>query len=279
MQILFGLFRILGLVFVILAMPAHAANVLILDDNYGTEVADDLTGAGHTVTSVLYYDWDGSNPSLTGFDAVLLLKGEDYGYELGNDSGSPAYAALIQFIQNGGVFASTEWLIYDMDDAYNWALDPFVPFDYTSYTDYNYSGSYTVLQPGHPLAANLPGTWDTTESADGGSCADLKPGAITVISRSMDSYSQDCMDAFALAYITVGSGVSIHLNSDLGHEDGESATPQLLQIIRNIVTFQPVSGNETSVPIPTLSFWSLILLCGLVGLMGIRRIIRRGYKV
>jgi len=278
MQSLFGWFRILGLVLAVLAIPVHAANVLILDDNYGTEVENDLESAGHTVTSVLYYDWDGSNPSPAGFDAVLLLKGYDYGYELGDDAGSPAYTALIQFIQNGGIFASTEWLIYDMDDAYNLALDPYVPFDYTSYTDYNYSGSYTVLQPGHPLAANLPGSWDAPVSADGGSCAALKPGAVVVISRSMDEYIQDCMDAFALAYVVIGNGVSIHLNSDLGHEDDEDASAQLLQIIRNIVTFQP-AGVGVGVSVPTLSFWSLILLCGLVGLVGVRRLTRRGYRL
>lgn len=270
-------FGFLGLLCIVLAAPAQAANVLILDDNHGTEVATDLVVAGHSVTSVIYHDWDGTNPSTTGFDVVLLFEGYEYGHDLNDDPTSPAYAALIQFMQNGGVFASTEWLIYDMDDGYNLPLAPYVPFQYTTYTDYNYSGSYTVLQPGHPLAANLPATWDTIESADGGSCATLKPGAVTVISRSMDYYTQDCMVAFALAYIRVGNGVSIHLNSDLGHEDSEDATPELLQIIRNIVAFQPEDSSEAAVP--TLSFWSLILLCGLLGLVGTRQVIGRGKKV
>lgn len=259
----------LGLV---ISASVQAANVLILDDVYGTEVADDLVSAGHSVTSVVYYDWNGSNPSLVGFDAVLYLKGDDYGYDLGDDANSPAYAALIDFIQNGGVFASTEWLIYDMDDGYDLALAPITPFNYLSYTDYNYGGSYNVLQPGHPLAENLPNTWQAVAvDADGGSCAELKPGAVTVISRNMDYYlEQECMGAFALAYINIGNGVSIHLNSDLGHEDGEDATPELLQIIRNIVEYQPQSQSQ-AFSIPTLSFWSLLLMSGLIGFTGFRR--------
>jgi hypothetical protein len=48
-----------------------AGNVLILDDDYGTEVSDDLISRGHTVTSVPHYDWDGTNPAPTGFDLIL----------------------------------------------------------------------------------------------------------------------------------------------------------------------------------------------------------------
>lgn len=237
---------------------AQAADILILDDDYGTEVADDLTSAGHTVTSLPYYDWEGDNPNLSAFDVVILLNGYEYGYELGNDENSPAYAALEGFIRSGGTFASTEWVIYDMDDDVKLGLDPILPADYTSYVDYNYSGTYTVLQNDHPLAAGLPTTWDAADDADGGGCTDLKPGAITVISRSMDNDpTGDCLTAYALAYLNIGQGVSIHLNSDLGHEDDVDATPQLLQILRNVATFRGEGASPVAVPMMSAAMLAL----------------------
>lgn len=214
--------------------PLHAANVLILDDDYGTEVMDDLVAAGHSVTSVLYFDWDGTNPGLNGFDAVLLLKGKEYGQEIGSDEDSLAYGMLIDFIESGGIFAATEWLVYDMNIGRNLALESIVPFDYTSYDTYNYSGTYTLVEPDHPLAAGLPATWDA-EGADGGVCVEVQSGARIVISRSMDLYDDPCMSAYALSYVLVGQGVSIHLNSDLGHDSLTDASEELLQVIRNTV--------------------------------------------
>ena len=87
---------------------AFAANVLILDDNYGSEVEDYLVSQGHTVTSILYTQWVGTAAN---FDAILLLYGVDYFYEIGEDVVviQEPYSALIDFVNQGGVFIFTEW--------------------------------------------------------------------------------------------------------------------------------------------------------------------------
>ena len=65
-------------IFILLSLmhiQAIAGSVLILDDDYGDEVSQHLQSAGHTVTSVAYYKWDGTNPAPNDFDLVLLLNG------------------------------------------------------------------------------------------------------------------------------------------------------------------------------------------------------------
>lgn len=253
----------------------HAANVLLLDDEYADEVEQSLLDAGHSVTRVNYWDWNGTNPEPAAFDVVFIIQGDGYGRELGGDEDSPGYAALISYVQAGGVLVTTEWLAYSMDAYPRFLnLDPILPFDYQTYDDYDYAGSYTVLLPEHPLAAGLPMTWNTHTDADGASCVDLKPGATVVIQRAPTYYDGDCPDTHAVAYLQFGEGLSIHFNTDLGYEDGETPTDEHLQIIANIVAFAESRGEPeplpTAIPVPVLPLWALMLLVGLLGLGGLR---------
>jgi hypothetical protein len=248
----------LSVIFFMFPIASIAGNVLILDDDYGTEVSDDLISRGHTVTSVPHYDWDGTNPAPTGFDLILHLDGYEYGYDFAD--AAAAGTALQDFVSLGGVFATTEWLAYDMADGYKLELDPIVPFDYTTYVGYDYSGDYTVTSPSHPLTAGLPATWAAAVDADGGVCNTLKAGATVLVTRTFD-YSDPAAcpaDVPALVSMGVGSGTAIWLNSDLGHYDDEDASPELLQIIANMVAFAegPVAPPEA---VPTISAYGLAL--------------------
>jgi hypothetical protein len=203
-----------------------AKNVLLINWGDETDVYDNLVAYGHNVTNVASSEWNGTNPSLDSFDVAILLLGSHYGNNLGGSSSSPGYSALIDFVTAGGTLASTEWFAYarKYTSAHS-SIDSLMPFDYTSYGAYAYNASYTLLDYSHALTKNLPSSW-AAESSDGGSCVDLVAGATVLMTRNFSP----CPDVHALAYINVGSGVSIHINSDFRVESGERASPELLQI-------------------------------------------------
>ncbi|MFT6288760.1 MAG: hypothetical protein ACJA09_003524 [Alcanivorax sp.] len=265
---------------ILLSAQALAGTVLLLDYDDGDDVEASMIQAGHEVTRLDYDLWVGTNPAPEAFDLVFLLNA-DYGYELGQSATPPdivaPYQALEAYVRGGGVFATTAWTafsMYDNDDpVVMTALDPIVPFDYTTGVvdaTYDYSGTYEVTVSASPLTAGLPATWNAVVEADGGDCIALKPGAISVIERDFD-YSNDLAGCPAekwpgLAYISIDAGTGIWLNSDLGYEDDADVTPELLQVINNIVAF--ASPSTTATPVPALADWVLTLLALMMGLLG-----------
>lgn len=93
-------------------------NVLLLwdTDNASTQsLKTAIETAGFTVTlpDVSEYQWDGTNPSLDDFDAVIHLDGTTHG------SGMPVNAqnALLDFVQvQGKLFVHSEWDAYEVDE-------------------------------------------------------------------------------------------------------------------------------------------------------------------
>src|SRR5689334_9977614 len=86
------------------------ASVLILADadvGATTALADTLTDAGFQVTvrPAPEYTWDGTNPALDGFDAVIHLNGAGYDGTI-NDAGQQA---LSDFVAAGGGYIGAEW--------------------------------------------------------------------------------------------------------------------------------------------------------------------------
>lgn len=180
---------------------------------------------------------------------------------------------------DGGVFATTAWTAYAIydnagDPLVMTELDAIVPFDYQTgvvNATHDYSGDYTVTSASSPLTAGLPATWSVVVAADGGDCIEPKAGAVSVVDRDFD-YNNDLAECpreiwTALAYISVGSGTGIWLNSDLGYEDSAAATPELLRAINNIVTFT-VSSSATPTAVPVASLWLLGIMIGLAGFTG-----------
>ena len=225
-----------------LSNHATAGNVLLLNDgNASKEVRDYLTSDGHTVATLQYRTWNGTNPAPDSFDLVLLLDGYDYGLELGGDANSPAYAALESYVRSGGLFMLTEWTAYDMaivDEGKTtdkMALEPLVPFNIATYGGYGYGGVFTTTASS-PLLGGISGSFSGTEN-DGGSCLDLKPGAKALLTRTFVG-GDDCVGSSpALATLDVGAGMVIWLNSDLSHEYGGVANANQLKIMSNAARY------------------------------------------
>jgi hypothetical protein len=93
---------------------ATGPKVLILDDAEGVSTATlarSVAAAGFQVTSRLApeYTWDGTNPALTGFAAVIHLNGATWNVPLPPS----AQVALTSFVQNGGGFVGGQWNGYE----------------------------------------------------------------------------------------------------------------------------------------------------------------------
>ncbi|HEX2251032.1 MAG TPA: PxKF domain-containing protein [Gemmatimonadales bacterium] len=92
------------------AASVTGPSVLILADTdvvATSALATSLSDAGLQVTlrPAPEWSWDGTNPSLDGFDVVVHLNGATYDVPLP----SSAQTALTNFVQNGGGFVASRW--------------------------------------------------------------------------------------------------------------------------------------------------------------------------
>ena len=155
------------------ATAATGPKVLILDDAEGVStatLASSVAAAGFQVTSRLApeYTWDGTNPALTGFAAVIHLDGATWNIPLPVS----AQTALTSFVQNGGGFIGAQWNGYEATVSQT-AMPNLV------LQTYGFTGkeqecagatchpTYTTVagQAGHPVLRGIPSPF--TFQADG----------------------------------------------------------------------------------------------------------------
>lgn len=129
-----------------------ANNVLVLGDG-GSEsvIVPFLIGAGYNVTmGPLGYQYDGTNPSPTSFDAVLLLDGVTYG----TDMPLGGQTALRDYVTNGGGLVVTEWFAFEISEGRYSVLSDLQILARS--TGMQGSEDYTVASSNHPVTAGLP---------------------------------------------------------------------------------------------------------------------------
>ena len=248
------------------ASQANAANILLLDaDGYFlTEIIASLEADGHTVTvGGAYYNYDGTNPPLAGFDSVLFRVGYNYGY----DMATAGEQAIVDFVSNGGTLVVTHWFLYSNLDPLIAAILP------VSGAGYEYDGTITVTDSGSPLTAGVPSSWTQgfgiVDTYNGFTTGTLKPSATSVANIARVETGP------MLSYIPYGNGMVLYFGSDLGGYYGEEyepnePNPNSLQLLSNAVGFTGAPPAPAT-PIPTISAWGLGILAGLLGLMGFIR--------
>jgi hypothetical protein len=122
-------------------------------------------GAQVTVRPAPEYTWDGTNPSLNGFDVVVHLNGSTYDVPLP----ASAQTALTNFVANGGGFIGAKFNGYeiqpDMDELVLQAMggNPDGPEMTCSPCDRTYQR--TAAGEGHPVLAGLPPSFTFTADA------------------------------------------------------------------------------------------------------------------
>jgi hypothetical protein len=123
------------------------------------------SGVQVTVRPAPEYTWDGTNPSLTGFDVVLHLNGATYDLPLE----SSAQTALTSFVSNGGGFVGAKWNGYEPQPE----LSELVLLGHGGFPDgpeQNCAACQVTYEQlpagaGHPVLAGLPSSFSFT--ADG----------------------------------------------------------------------------------------------------------------
>jgi hypothetical protein len=122
-------------------------------------------GAQVTVRPAPEYTWDGTNPSLSGFDVVVHLNGSTFDFAL-PPSGQ---TALTNFVVNGGGFLGARFNGYesqpDMDDLVlqGMGTNPDGPEMTCSPCEMTYQR--TAAGEGHPVLAGLPASFSFTADA------------------------------------------------------------------------------------------------------------------
>jgi len=157
-------------------------SVLILADTDAVStsaLAASLADSGVQVTlrPAPEYTWDGTNPSLNGFDAVIHLNGNTYDAPLSAE----AQSTLVNFVQNGGGFVGAQWNGYEPQanlaslvlQGQGW--DP---------SDQNCAGCTVTYERlpagvGHPILEGLPASFSF--QADGHDAATQVEGATALM--------------------------------------------------------------------------------------------------
>lgn len=152
------------------AFSSEGPSVLILADTdavatsaLAASLAD--SGVQVTVRPAPEYTWDGTNPSLSGFDVVIHLNGATYDSPLSSD----AQSALTSYVANGGGFVASQWNGYEVQSGLSdlsllgMGYDPNGPEHNCSACNVTYER--LPAGDGHPVLAGLPASF--TIPADG----------------------------------------------------------------------------------------------------------------
>lgn len=161
--------------------------VLVLADTdvvSTTALATSLSNAGVQVTlrPGPEYSWDGTNPSLDEFDAVIHLNGSTYDVAL-TDAGQNA---LSSFVSNGGGYVGAKWNGWEsqpqMDDLalQGFGGNPAGAEQTCGFCQVTYEAAPSAA--GHPLLAGLPASFTfTADGHDAGPQIDFASNPSTVL--------------------------------------------------------------------------------------------------
>lgn len=142
-----------------------STNVLVIADDSpsGTAtLAGALTAAGFTVTTtaVPSYQYDGTNPSPTGFGAVVVLAGGPGNTSFTTDMPALGQAALLTYVNlNGNGIVLTEWSAYQVAGGRWQTMSPLVLLTrvgaYSGQVDYTVDAAFAA----HPIWTGLPNSF------------------------------------------------------------------------------------------------------------------------
>ena len=243
------------------ALMAEGPSVLVLADTdvvSTTALATSLAngGAQVTVRPAPEYTWDGTNPSLSGFDVVVHLNGATYDFPLP----SSAQTALTNFVANGGGFVGSKWDGYEMQaDMSELVLlghggDPAGPEANCNICQVTYQ--QTAAGNGHPVLEGLPASFTFTADAhDAGPAVasatvlmDVPAGGPAVLVRQ---YGSGRVVNFSIA-------PNYQWNENLGilQDPVTLQDPNIQLLYLNAVNWAAGSGSGTAES-QTISFGSL----------------------
>ena len=142
--------------------------------------------------------YDGTNPGLDGFDAVIHLNGTTYSSEMptaGQD-------ALLQFVQDGGGFLQAEWNAYEISQGRMTRMRDLTLFDRVE--AYQSGDNTWVVVPehtGHPVVANIPASFTFRTDFHFGPAHVFASDPVTVLMRDPQGHDAVAVREFGLGRI------------------------------------------------------------------------------
>jgi hypothetical protein len=183
-------------------------NVLVIIDDSAsgaTSLSTALTNQGFAVTqsAVPSYQYDGTNPPLAGFGAVVLLAGGPLATSYSNDMPAGGQQAIYNFVKtSGNGLVLTEWAALQVSKGRWQTLAPLVLLNRT--VAYSGQVTYTVDAgfANHPIWTGLPASFTFASTSNVG-IANAANGGTRAVS------SPQALDAVALSNANVGRVVHI----------------------------------------------------------------------
>lgn len=243
------------------AVSGEGPSVLVLADTdvvSTTALASSLADAGLQVTvrPGPEYTWDGTNPSLSGFDIVVHLNGSTYEFSL-TDAGQNA---LTEFVANGGGFVGAKWNGYEYQPQLaslvlqGFGGDPAGPEQTCGHCQITYEALPAAA--GHPVLAGLPASFSfTADGHDAGPQLDFASNPSTVLMRVPSGGPAVLVREFGAGRIVNFSFAPNYYWDDLGNiqDPVMLQDPTIQQLYINAVQWAGASASGTTQP-QTITF-------------------------
>jgi hypothetical protein len=245
------------------------SRILLLADENGastTALANGIADAGFLVTvrPAPEYEWNGTNPSLDGFDLVIHLNGNTF---FDQQALSPAaQSALVAFVQGGGGFIGSQWNGYEANAEFEATgaranMQDLVLAGFPGEVEDNCGScdvTYTAVlgQESHPVLAGLPSP--LTFRADGHAGGPQLDESSTVLMRLPQLPQQleiGAPGAPGVLVRSLGEGKVVNFNFapnyGLGGEFGETLKePDIQRLYVNAVKWAARVSTEPPAKAP-----------------------------
>jgi len=185
-----------------------------------------LTAAGYTVTqtAVPSYQYDGTNPALATFGAVVVLAGGPQGTSYQTDMPLAGQTAIVNFVNAGNGVVFTEWAAFEVANGHWTTLASLVLLTRTN----AYSGQVTYnIDPAfaaHPVWAGLPATFTFASTSNTG---------ITKIAAGVTRIASSPQSIDAVAIRDAPAGRVVHIAHAGNYAPNGWTNPNIQKLIGN----------------------------------------------
>ena len=162
-------------------------DVLIIWDNSSTnsntlslKTALESEGFNVTLSSTNESSYNGSNPALTDFEAVIHLNGSTYGSEMPNSG----QTALVDFVNTqGGLYCHTSWLAYQRGRGQYSTMSELIILQRSTGTSANFTYSDAPGQSSHEILDGVPSSFTINGGGDRGYAVSYGSNPVTVLMK------------------------------------------------------------------------------------------------
>jgi hypothetical protein len=178
------------------------------------------------ISTVSESSWDGTNPPLTDFDAVIHLNGLTWAAEMP----IAGQNALVDFVQNSGKkYVGFEWNAYQLTLSQMTAMRDLILFDRTSGGDANIQLDVVSGQENHPVMADVSASFNINTGHNVGNIHTFAQNPSTILMK------QGTNDA--VAFRNFGNGYVLNFHNTGNYINDKTSLNELniQKIIANFI--------------------------------------------